>query len=187
MKPTPRTVTTTALFGALALVGGAVTATIPASAADDRSPTVAPAAITAATAATASGFVPISSYRTYDSRVDPDESGKIFLQEQRFVDAALDLDGSERIPDDATAVSFNVTVTETESAGFVQISPPGTPFGETSTVNWTGPDQTVANGSNVLLYDGNTFENNLVFHLDGAGGAGAHVVIDITGYYIPLA
>lgn len=66
-------------------------------------------------------------------------------------------------------------MTETESAGFVQIS-----------LNWTGPDQTVANGGNVLLYDGNAFENNLVFHLDGAGGAGAHVVIDITGYYIPL-
>ena len=119
--------------------------------------------------------------------LDPEESGKIFLGEQRLVDVALDLDGNERIPDEATAVAFNVTVTQTEGAGYVQISPPGTAFGETSTINWTGPDQTVANGGNVLLYEGDFFENNLVFHLGGSGGAGTHVIIDITGYYVTIS
>lgn len=171
------------VIGTLAVVGGYLATTFTASASDGAT-AVVPAA--AAQAAPASGFVPISSYRSYDSRLGPDESGKIFLEEQRFVDVALDLDGNERIPDEATAVAFNVTVTQTEGAGYVQISPPGTEFGETSTVNWTGPDQTVANGGTVLLYEGDIFENNLVFHLDGIGGAGAHVIIDITGYYVPI-
>ena len=182
-RRTTRTIGTATAIAAMAVVGGYVASTYSASATDE-APTVAPAA--SAQPAPASGFVPITGYRSYDSRVDPDESGKIFLQEQRFVDVALDLDGNERIPDEATAVAFNVTVTQTESAGYVQISPPGTAFGETSTVNWTGPDQTVANGGNVLLYEGEIFENNLVFHLGGAGGAGAHVIIDITGYYVPI-
>ena len=180
---TTRTIGKATVIGTLAVVGGYLTSTLTASATDGTA-AVAPAA--AAQAAPASGFVPISSYRSYDSRVDPDESGKIFLEEQRFVDVALDLDGDERIPDAATAVAFNVTVTQTEGEGYVQISPPGTAFGDTSTVNWTGPDQTVANGGSVLLYEGDTFENNLVFHLDGAGGAGAHVIIDVTGYYVPI-
>jgi hypothetical protein len=182
-RRTTRTIGKATAIGTLAVVGGYLTSTLTASA-TGAATAVAPAA--AAQAAPASGFVPIPSYRAYDSRLDPDESGKIFLEEQRFVDVALDIDGSERIPDEATAVAFNVTVTQTQGAGYVQMSPPGTAFGDTSTVNWTGPGQTVANGGNVLLYEGDVFENNLVFHLTGGGGAGAHVIIDITGYYVPI-
>jgi len=167
-----------AAAGALVFAGGQLTAAFGSG--------PAPEATSAAAAGQPSAFVPISSYRAYDSRIDPDESGKIFLQEQRFVDVAIDLDGVEQIPDEATAVSFNLTVTETESAGFVQISPPNTELGETSTVNWTAAGQTVANSGDALMYEGPTFDNNIVFHLDGAGGAGAHVIIDITGYYVPL-
>lgn len=169
-----------AAVGALVFAGGQLTS---ATASDAPSGPVA--AVQAAAAGQPSAFVPIASYRAYDSRLDADESGKIFVQEQRFVDVAVDLDGVERIPDEATAVSFNVTVTETEGAGFVQVSPPGNEFGDTSTVNWTGPAQTVANGGDALMYEGPIFENNVVFHVDG-DGAGAHVIIDITGYYVPL-
>jgi hypothetical protein len=129
--------------------------------------------------------VPISSYRTYDSRTDPDESDRIFIESERFVDAALDLNGVERIPDEATAVTFNITVTDTQGWGYVQVAAPGTTLGETSTVNWTGDGQTVANSGSTLLYLG-LFENNLLFHVDGASG-GAHVIIDITGYYVPTS
>jgi hypothetical protein len=167
-------------IGALSLGAGHLAPAFSASAAPEAVPEQVEAT------APASAFVPLSGYRSYDSRIDADESGKIYLQEQRFVDVAVDLDGEEQIPDEATAVTFNVTVTETESAGFVQVSPPGNEFGETSTVNWTGDGQTVANGGHALMYEGPTFENNIVFHVDGAGGAGAHVIIDVTGYFVPI-
>ncbi len=172
------------LTGALALGAGQLSPAFNASAAPD--PTVDPSPTQAAPPGEPSAFVAVPGYRAYDSRIDPDETGKIYLQEQRFVDVAGDLTGDEQIPDEATAVTFNITVTETESAGFVQISPPGNTFGETSTVNWTGDGQTVANGGHALMYEGPSFENNIVFHVDGAGGAGAHVIIDITGYYVPI-
>lgn len=181
---TTRVIATSAAIGALALGGGYLSSAISASAAS--APAAIPMPAQAAVAAAPSAFVPISGYRSYDSRVNPDESGPIYLQEQRFVDVALDLEGNERIPDEATAVSFNVTVTETESAGFVQISAPGSQFGDTSTVNWTASGQTVANAGDALMYEGDIFDNNIVFHVDGAGGAGAHVIIDITGYYVPI-
>lgn len=183
-RNTARVIATSTAVGALALGGGYLSSAFSASAASTPASTPAPAQ--AGVAAQPSGFVPIPGYRTYDSRVDPDESGKIYLQEQRFVDVAFDLDGNERIPDEATAVAFNITVTETESAGFVQVSAPGTTFGETSTVNWTAAGQTVANAGDALLFEGEIFDNNIVYHVDGAGGAGAHVVIDFTGYYVPI-
>lgn len=169
--------------GALAVGGGYAAATIGGVAASRDGVSMVPAQV-AAPAAT-NGFVPISAYRTYDSRSDPDESGKIFIKEQRFVDAALNLQGVEQIPDEATAVTFNVTVTDTQGWGFVQVVPPETTLGETSTVNWTEDGQTIANSGSTTLYAG-PLENNLLFHVDGAGG-GAHVIIDITGYYLPLS
>lgn len=179
-----RLIGASAVVGALALGVGQLTPAFDASAAPG--PSVDPAPTQATASGDPSAFVAVPGYRAYDSRVDPDESGKIYLQEQRFVDVAVDLAGEEQIPDDATAVTFNITVTETESAGFVQISPPGNTLGETSTVNWTTDGQTVANGGHALMYEGPTFENNIVFHVDGAGGAGAHVIIDITGYHVPI-
>ena len=180
---TARLIGAGAAAGALLLGAGHLSPAFNASAAPD--PAVA-ARLQVAASAPVNGFVPVAGYRSYDSRIDPDESGKIYLQEQRFVDAAVDLDHEEQIPDEATAVTFNVTVTETESAGFVQVSSPGNTFGETSTVNWTSDGQTVANGGHTSLYEGATYENHLVFHVGGAGGAGAHVIIDITGYYVPI-
>lgn len=168
--------------GALAVAGGYAAATINGVAASTNGAAPVPAQVDPSPVS--NGFVPIASYRTFDSRLDPDESGKIFIKEQRFVDAALDLDGVERIPDQATAVTFNVTVTDTQGWGFVQIAAPGTGLGETSTVNWTGDGQTIANSGSTTLYLG-VFENNLLFHVDGASG-GAHVIIDITGYYVPV-
>ena len=113
-----------ALVSAMALGGGYLATTITAVSA---SPTVAaPTPAEVAPPSQVSGFVPIAGYRTYDSRTDPGESGKIFIKSDRFVDAAVDLDGVERIPDQATGVTFNITVTQTEGWGYVQVAAPGT-------------------------------------------------------------
>lgn len=175
-----------ALVSAMAVGGGYLATTITAVSASPIAAAPTPAQV--APPSQVSGFVPIAGYRTFDSRTDPDESGKIFIKSDRFVDAAVDLDGVERIPDEATAVTFNITVTQTEGWGYVQMAPSGTVFNETSTVNWTGDGQTIANSGSTLLSEGGLvaeLENNLIFHVDGTSG-GAHVIIDITGYYIPI-
>lgn len=173
--------TVTAIGTAIAVVTAAVTAVAVAPDGDAASVGASPEA---PLPPAASVFVPISPYRTYDSRTDPDESGKIFLQEQRFVEADIDIDGTQRIPAEATAVTFNITVTETASAGFVQVFTANQGLGSTSTVNWTGEGQTDSNAGHIQLFEG-TLDNQFGFHVGGAGGAGTHVVIDITGYYVP--
>lgn len=172
------------LVGALVVAGGYVAGTITTVGARNAAP--APAQVAAPQEV--SGFVPIAAYRTYDSRVNPDISDKIYIKTDIFVDAALDLNGVEQIPDEATAVTFNITITQTEGWGYVQVVTPGTGLNETSTVNWSGADQTVANSGSALLTTGGLLpelENNLVFHVDGSSG-GTHVIIDITGYYVPI-
>jgi hypothetical protein len=179
----------------MAVGGGYLATTITGASAGPMAAAPTPAQV--APPSQVSGFVPIAGYRTYDSRTDPDESGKIYIKSDRFVDAAVDLDGVERIPDEATGVTFNITVTQTEGWGYVQLvapgtvfnEAPGTVFNETSTVNWTGDGQTIANSGSTLLSEGGLvaeLENNLIFHVDGTSG-GAHVIIDITGYYVPIS
>ena len=184
-----------ASLAVLGLVAGGLGAGV-AFAGGDTAPTVAPAA---AQAGPESAFVPIAPYRTLDTRVDGDpidaddnEANKVRLDDPvsenplpvpvRF---AVDQDGSQ-IPDNATAVTYNVTVTETEGAGFVQIdTSPGEP-GATSTVNWTDAGETIANSGVVLL--GVAFDDDgfITAYVGGSDDAAAHVVIDITGYFTPL-
>lgn len=133
--------------------------------------------------ATPSLFVPIGQYRTYDSRLGIDRApDKIELKEQHDIEPAEDVDGVVRLPPEATAVSYNVTVADTERSGYIQISGAGTTFGSTSTLNWTEDGQVVANSGNVLI--GEASQEFYMF-LDGDSFAAAHVIIDITGYYVP--
>lgn len=185
-----------ASFAALGLaVGGLGVGTALAGAGS--SPTAFPAA---AEAGAESSFVPIAPYRTLDTREDGDpvdaddnDADKVGMDDPEGenplfvpVPIALEQDG-DQIPDTATAVTYNVTVTETEGAGFVQIDTSPGDQGATSTVNWTGPDQTIANSGVVLL--GEAFDDTgfITVYVDGVDGAAAHVVIDITGYFTPVS
>lgn len=133
-------------------------------------------------AGTPSVFVPIAQYRAFDTRLEADGARKIYLQEQYNIDPTEDVDGNVRLPDDAIAVSYNVTVAATEKSGYVQILGPITTVGATSTINWSEDGQRLANSGNVEL-DG--AGQGFYLYLDGAPFAAAHVIIDITGYYVP--
>ena len=166
-------VRTALIAGALSVTGGAAVVGLSPLVSDG--PGVAVAQVDDGTPAS---FVPISQYRTFDSRL-VDDGSKIFLQEQYDIDPNQDLDGMDRLPDDAIAVSYNITVAGTERSGFVQILGPDTTFGSTSTINWSEDGQRLANSGNVEL---GAFQEFYMF-LDGAPFAAAHVIIDVTGYY----
>jgi hypothetical protein len=74
-----------------------------------------------------------------------------------------------------TAVLVNVTLTETTGSGYVAVFPAGTLWPGTSTVNWWGPGQSVANAITVM--HGN---NKLTLR---AGVGTTHVVLDLYGYH----
>jgi hypothetical protein len=150
-------------------------------------------------AGTPGAFVAISSYRTMDSRIETngtvvgqklgrtqDDTASGGLAQARFVQFELNGSNEIQFPDEAVAVTFNVTVTQTEGAGFVQIEGFGNATGSTSTVNWSGPGQTVANGGVALLTPAFDELGALGVYLGGATNAKAHVVLDITGYYLPV-
>ncbi|MFW2333645.1 hypothetical protein [Ilumatobacter sp.] len=144
-------------------------------------------------------FVAISSYRTMDTRLE-DNSGTLGdklgrteddeltagLARARLVQFEQD-DPVGQFPDEAITVTYNVTVTETEGAGFVQVEGYNFAGGETSTVNWSEAGQTIANSGVTRLTQAFDDVGAVGIYLGGTAAAKAHVILDITGYYLPVA
>jgi hypothetical protein len=113
----------------------------------------------------ATAFVPLAAItRVLDTRV---AGGKLTPGEERTVTLGL--------PAGSRAGVINLTVTETEAAGFVAVFPAGTTYAGNSSINWFGPNQNLANG--------------VIATVDAAGkitirgGVNkTHVVIDVQGY-----
>jgi hypothetical protein len=124
---------------------------------------------------TSSGaFHAISPKRVYDSRTAP--AGKLAAGEDRTISVSTSA-GVEVVPAGATAVAMTFTVTETEgSGGFVAVRPAGTPYENTSSINWFGPNQNLA--TTVISALGGDRELNL-----WGGVAPTHVIVDVTGFY----
>jgi hypothetical protein len=133
-------------------------------------------------------YFAVSPCRAYDTRstgVPPNGGGIINSATIR----TFRLKGQCGIPQDAAAVSLNLTVTQPNApAGDLRIAPnPGT-FPDVSTVNYVAGD-TIANGAIVPL--GNPAVGQPDFQILGAGCAGAtcssaytyHLIIDVTGYF----
>lgn len=114
-----------------------------------------------------SDFTPMAPMRVLDTRQagGPVSAG---------TPVQVDLTGM--IPAGTTAVSFNVTVTGQTASGYAEVAPAGAAAGS-STINWTGPAQTIANGHIVKVGAGNKVQISV-------GGSGtAQVVLDLTGAF----
>lgn len=141
----------------------------------------------------ASYFVPMESYRTLDTRTREPGTPVGRTKDDPFLDLALPAyvryendTPNVMLPDEAVAVTYNITVTETVSAGFVQVDTFGYTTGETSTVNWDHSGQTIANSGVAMLGTDLGTEGVLGIYVDGLPDAAAHIVLDITGYYVPV-
>lgn len=113
-------------------------------------------------------FVPLPSAvppRIFDSRGGT--ATKFIINEERVVDLG--------IPGARTAI-INLTVTETVGAGFVAVFPNDVTYPGNSSINWSGPNQDIANG--------------VIVRVDAAGkikvraSNATHVVIDRIGYMV---
>jgi hypothetical protein len=115
--------------------------------------------------------------RIFDSRVDEMPLGRAKLATGNTVIVTVSVPDESRF---LTAALLNVTIAETEGAGFLRVSgtdSSGTlPVPATSNINWSHSGQTVANLA--LTSVGSEFGVDIF-----AGGAGrTHVIVDVQGY-----
>ena len=126
----------------------------------------------------------LTAARVYDSRESPGpfhfNGRKLQPGDAPNISVGLAVGGGATL-----AVFLNVTVTETESAGFLTLVPTDLsgerPLPLTSNINWWEDGQTIGNAGLVAVGG----ENSIEVHLRG-GSAGrpprAHVIIDVQGY-----
>ncbi|MEL6891416.1 MAG: hypothetical protein AAFP84_07460 [Actinomycetota bacterium] len=132
---------------------------------------------------TAGALHAIDPVRVYDSRF----STPLATGTNRTIDVSDSIDpttgavvDTDVVPEGATAVAFNVTITATTGVGFLQVAPGGFSTSTASTINWSGAGVTIANGSISKL----DAQRQLAL-LSGPVGAGTtEAIIDITGYTI---
>lgn len=119
-------------------------------------------------------FVPMTSQRVMDTRVNtPSRLAGPVEPGQRL---SVDLAGL--VPPGAKAVAFNVTATGQQASGYAVVTPSGVPS-RASTLNWTAPRQSIANGYVVKL----SGDRRVDIFLDSGGSS--HFVLDVNGYFAP--
>ncbi len=132
-------------------------------------------------ARTAGAFVPITPTRVYDSRF---AGGPLKSGEQRLVsiaDAITVADGTvavrDALPAGATAVAYNVAVTNTVAEGFLFLAPSPAQAVTAASINWGVNTGSVNNGSTVRV------AGDRRVRIFCEGGGSADVILDIVGYY----
>jgi hypothetical protein len=115
----------------------------------------------------AQAFVPISPvHRVLDTRLS---GGKLGPNEERIVPLG--------VPSFAKAAVTNLTVTDTEQAGFVAVFPANVAWPGNSSINWSETGQNLANG----VITATDATGNVKIR---GGVSPTHVVVDVQGYLL---
>lgn len=120
-------------------------------------------------------FYTLTPCRLVDTRTAPGPYGGPALAAN--ADRSFIIANQCGIPSTATAVSFNVTITQPTALGDLRLFPAGASLPLVSTLNWR-PGQTRANNAIVSLGS----SGDMVVHLDQSGGT-VHFIIDVNGYF----
>jgi hypothetical protein len=132
---------------------------------------------------TAGAFTAVDPVRVYDSRLPAPTPGLLATGADRVVSVAdgRDTNGSvsaaDVVPLGATAIAFNITITETSDSGFLSVAPGNAFTSPSSSINWTSAGQTLANGLIVKIHTDRTVK---VFC---GGGGSTHFLIDVSGFW----
>jgi hypothetical protein len=126
--------------------------------------------------ATGATFVPVSPARLVDTR----SATGIGRSLVAGTPATFQVTGRGNVPNDAVAVTGNLTVTQQSASGYVSLTPepPGT-TPSTSTLNFPLGDNR-ANNVTVRLGSGGT----LTATYSSRAGAVTHFIFDVTGYFV---
>ncbi len=134
--------------------------------------------------ATAGSYHPITPARVFDSRLAAmPSSGKFRANTNRVIDArdARHVETGKVVarnvvPPGATAITYNLTVTNTDGPGYVFLAPGNATQITASSINYAAPGTTIANGGTVKL---DAQRRLKAFCAVG----GTDVIVDVTGYY----
>ncbi len=121
-----------------------------------------------------STYTPVTPVRLLDTREANGLSGRFTSRSPRTFDVA----GRGGVPDDATAVTGNLTVVKQTSSGYLSLGPIPDSTPGTSSLNFPLGDIR-ANNVTVRL----SAAGGLSAVFMGASGARTHVVFDVTGYF----
>jgi hypothetical protein len=121
-------------------------------------------------------FVPVQPGRVLDTRFGTGLSGLFMTNQPRTFQVA----GLAGVPVGAVAVAGNLTVTGTQSGGYLALGPRPLTDPPTSTINFPAGD-TRANNVVVALGSGGTLSATF----KGTANTGTHLIFDVTGYFKP--
>jgi hypothetical protein len=120
-------------------------------------------------------YYPAGPARVYDSRNSP--LGPLNNGQGRTL-----VTGYESLDPPPIAVTLNLTVTQTVGAGWLALFPADIPFAGTSSINWFGNNQDLANNAFVAIpLNGDSNDGKINVVAGGIAGARAHFVLDIIG------
>ena len=123
-------------------------------------------------------YVPVAPARVLDTRT----SGKPVGANSSYTLKMSGLGGTPASGSTVTGYVINATVTQTHGGGWLAVGAVGTSAPQTSTLNWTGANQTVAN----LAYAGDMpgQPSDPVSFYNGGGNGSIQLVIDVMGYFV---
>jgi spore germination protein YaaH len=138
------------------------------------------AAIAAKMQAQKATYVPLNPARILDSR---NGTGGLSGKFSSYVARTFAVRGAGGVPITATAVTGNLTVTQQSAGGYLYMGPLATNNPGSSTLNFPAGDDR-ANAVTVALANDGSLS---VTYVASTRGQTAHVVFDVTGYFIPDA
>jgi hypothetical protein len=122
-------------------------------------------------------YLPLIPSRILDSRTGIGLAGAFSSHAAR----TFGITGHGGVPTEATAVTGNLTVTGQTGLGYLFMGPVATNNPTSSTLNFPRADDR-ANGVTVAIGTGGTLSVTFVAPVPGPV---AHVIFDVTGYFVP--
>ena len=136
-------------------------------------------------------YVPLTPSRVLDTRkssaIPADQSATVNLEDVDGIPGPPDPMYYPYLDQSVTGFVFNATATQTEQPGWLRVSDGATTTTSTSTVNWTGPGQTVANLA--ISQDDITNAGSIntpgyaVSAYNGSPGDPVQALLDVMGYF----
>lgn len=124
---------------------------------------------------TSTTYVPVDPVRLLDSRFGNGLAGMFIASTARSVTIA----GRLGIPNDAVAITGNLTVVGQQAAGYLSVTPTPNNNPSTSALNFPLGDTRANNVTTPLSNDGKV---SIVYK--AAAGKRTHVLLDVTGYFL---
>ena len=125
-------------------------------------------------------YVPIDPVRVLDSRFNVGVTGAFNANTAKSFTVAGFVSTAGTIPEDAIAVTGNVTVTGQTAAGYVSVTTTPTSTPASSTLNFPNGDTRANNITTPVASNG---ELSAVYK--ASSGKKAHILFDVTGYFLP--